>query len=237
LQRVLWFGFLPLGGKREKKAFELLRKNAETVSQVVKHLERLIISLFSDGKVKEAQALGRLVSELESKADGGRREFTRELEEGAFLPVFRGDLARLAERLDGVADSAEEAMRSILLREQVAEVLAKARRKKPAVKAINEGLVKMARTATQTVGALKDAISKLPSDMKSGVELAKEVEELEHESDILGQGLMSEIYGLERWLDPVSIFQLKEVVDKMGNISDRAEDTVDILYIISYIRA
>lgn len=237
MRNILWFGFLPLGGKREKKAFELLRKNAETVSQVVKHLESLVIALFSDGKVKEAQALGRQVSELESKADGGRREFTRELEEGAFLPVFRGDLARLAERLDDVADSAEEAMRSILLRERVVEVLARAGKKKPEVKTVNEGLVKMARMATQTVDVLRRAISKLPSDMRQGVKLAKEVEELEHESDILGQGLLSEIYGLERWLDPVSVFQLNEVIDKIGNISDRAEDTVDILYIISYIRA
>lgn len=61
-----------------------------------------------------------------------------------------------------------------------------------------------------------------------------EVEELEHESDLVEQSLLGDLYEYEKVLDPVSIFQLSFLIRGIGDISDRAEDVGDVLSIISY---
>jgi hypothetical protein len=227
-------GLLPIGGKREKEAVGLLKRNAGEVLDVVKKFEDMIIASFSERDIAKTEALGRKISDLETNADKSRRKFTCALQKGAFLPVFRGDLARLAEKLDDVADAAEEAMRVILLREKLFTVLAKAEKKRKSAKIIKEGLVKMAGLATKTVEALKSAVSMMMSNVDAANKKANEVEELEHESDIIEQGLINDLYEHEKLLDSISVMQLKEIIDGIGSISDRAEDASDTISIISY---
>jgi predicted phosphate transport protein (TIGR00153 family) len=234
MMEVLFIGLFPIGGKREKEAFSLLRRNAEEVLDVVKKFEEVIIALFSERDMVKAEALGRKLSEIETNADKGRRKFTAALQQGAFLPTFRGDLAGLAEKLDDVADAAEEAMRAILLREKLIHVLARAEKKRRSAKVIREGLIKMAGLATKTVESLRNAVNAMTSDIDAANEKANEVEELEHESDILEQSLLNDLYEHEKLFDPVSIAQLKEIIGRIGSISDRAEDTSDMIPIVGY---
>jgi hypothetical protein len=231
---ALLIGFLPIGGKKEKAAFELLRRHAEEVLDVVKKFEELITVEFSQQDTVKGEALGRKLSELETAADKSRRRFSAALQEGAFLPAFRGNLARLAEKLDDVADMAEEAMRAIMFREKIVHILARAEKKQKSAKVIREGLIKMAALATKTVEALKNAVIATTSDIDAANQKANEVEEIEHESDILEQGLLTELYDNEKSLDPISVAQLKEIIYKIGDISDQAEDTSDMIPIVGY---
>lgn len=234
MREAVLIGFSPIGGKKEKEAFSLLKRNAGEILDVVKKFEDMIIAAFSERDIAKTEALGRKISDLETNADKSRRKFTSALHKGAFLPVFRGDLARLAERLDNVADAAEEAMRVILLREKLFTTLANAEKKRKSAKIIREGLVKMAGLATKTVEALKSAVDMMMPDVDAANEKANEVEELEHESDIIEQGLINDLYEHEKLLDPISIMQLKEIIGGIGSISDRAEDASDVIMIISY---
>jgi len=234
LREILPIGLLPIGGKKEKEAFSLLKHNAEEVLDVVKKFEDMIIASFSERDIAKTEALGRKISELETNADKSRRKFTCALQKGAFLPAFRGDLARLAERLDDVADAAEETMRVILLREKLFTALAKAEKKRKSAKIIREGLIKMAGLATKTVEALRSAVGMTMSNVDAANEKADEVEKLEHESDIIEQGLINDLYEHEKLFDPISVMQLKEIIGRIGNISDRAEDASDVITIISY---
>jgi len=234
MREILMIGISPIGGGKEKETLEILRKNARMVVDTVKKFEEMILALFSDRDMKKAQALGRQVSELETKADGGRRKFTSELGKGAFLPAFRGDLARLAEHLDNVADAAEGVTRAILLREKLLDALLKAEKKKKKAKAIREGMVKMARLAAQTADALQRSIDLLVSNIDAVKRRVDEIENLEHESDKVEQSLLGTLYEYEKALDPVSVVQLGILIRGTGDISDRAEDVGDILSIISY---
>jgi hypothetical protein len=234
LREILIIGISPIGGGREREALEILRKNAKSVVATVKKFEEMIIALFSERDMKKAQALGRQVTELETKADGGRRKFTTDLGRGAFLPAFRGDLARLAEQLDNVADTAEGVTRAILLRERLLDALSKAEKKQKKAKVIRDGLVKMARLATQTTEALRGATDLLVTNIDAMKTKIDEVEKLEHESDLVEQSLLGELYDYEKVLDPVSVFQLSHLIRGIGDISDRAEDVGDILSIIGY---
>jgi len=234
LQGAMLIGFLPIGGKKEKEAFSLLKRNAGEVLDVVKKFEEMIIASFSERDIAKTEALGRKISDLETNADRSRRKFTSALHKGAFLPVFRGDLSRVAERLDDVADAAEETMRVILLREKLFTALANAEKKRKSTKVVGEGLVKMAGLTTKTVETLKSALDMMMSNVDAANEKANEVEKLEHELDIIEQGLINDLYEHEKLLDPISVMQLKEIIDGIGSISDRAEDASDVITIISY---
>jgi hypothetical protein len=222
-----------VGGK-EKEAFNLLKQNAEEVLNVVKKLEDVISAFFSEHDIHKAQKLGRKLGDIETKADKDRRKFTSALHEGAFLPVFRGDLAKLAEKLDDVADAAEEAMRAILLREKLLSAISKLERKRKSAKVIREGLIKMAKVTTKSVEALRNSIDAMMSNVDAANEKAQEVEELEHEVDIREQGLISDLYAYEKLLDPISVVQLKEIISRVGSVSDQAEDAADMISILSY---
>lgn len=225
-------GVLP--GRKEREAFELLKRNSSDVLKVVKIFDDLVQAFFSKRDLAKAERLGRELSAIETKADRDRRKFAQTLHEGAFLPVLRGDLAGLAEKLDDVADAAEEAMRSILLREKLSGVLARLERRRKGIRSIREGLVKMSKLATKSVEALHASIEALMSDLDLARDKAQEVERLEHESDILEQGLTSDLYVYEKLLDPISLMQLKEVIGRIGSISDRAEDASDMISIVGY---
>ncbi|MFN4133354.1 MAG: DUF47 family protein, partial [Candidatus Hadarchaeales archaeon] len=150
------FSISIIGGKTEQRALEILKNNAKMVTEVVRKFEEVIKAYFADADMKKAECLGRELSKLETKADGGRRDFIAMLTQGAFLPAFRGDLAWLAERLDRVADTAEGAMRVLLIRKQLFDVLKKAARKNKKIADIKARIRKMAGTTTETVELLQE---------------------------------------------------------------------------------
>lgn len=234
MREIVLIGISPIGGGKEKEALKILRKNAKEVVNTVKKFEEMMVTLFSARDLKKAQTLGRQVAEFENKADMVRRKFTTELGKGAFLPAFRGDLARLAEQLDNVADTAEGVMRAILLREKLLGALLKAERKQKKAKAIREGLVRMARLSTQTVEALQRSIDSLATNMDAVKKRVEEVESLENEIDKVEQSLLGALYDYEKALDPVSVIQLSILIRGIGDISDRAEDVGDVLSIVVY---
>ncbi len=226
--------FAPVGGKRERGALEVLTRNAVSVSDVVKKFEDLVAAFFYEHDLKKAETLGRELSSLETKADKGRREFMRILHEGAFLPTFRGDLARLADRLDKVADTAEGAMRVMLLRDKLVKVISVAEKKCSKVKDFKERFLKMAELTTKIVDALRKAIELLATDIDAALKKVQDVNELEHEIDVIQQGLLSDLYECEKYFDPISVVQLADILNRSENISDRAEDASDLIEIIAY---
>jgi len=221
-----------LGGKLEQQAFKILKSNAKAVHEVVKKFEEFITAYFSEENLDKAETLGREVSSLETKADKGRRDFLALLSKGAFLPAFRGDLAWLAERLDRVADTTEGAMRAVLLRKQLLQALKKAEKRSRRVKEWRSRFVKMAELTTETVEVLREAVEALEKDIDTALRKAKDVDSLEHEVDLIEEDTVNDLYELEKLFDPLSVIQLSDVLRRMGNITDRAEDMSDSIAIL-----
>jgi predicted phosphate transport protein (TIGR00153 family) len=234
MKNILTIAAVPFGGKREREALNILKRNAGSVAEVVKKFEELITVFFSERDLQKAEALGRELSALETKADKGRREFLRILHEGAFMPAFRGDLARLADRLDLVADTAEGAMRAILLRGKLTKVLLGAEKKSSKVGGFKVRFMKMAELTTKTVDTLEKAVEMLATDLDTALEHVQEVNELEHEIDVVEQGLLNDLYDCEKYFDPLSVVQLADILQRFENISDRGEDASDLIEIIAY---
>jgi len=232
--KVLAISFSPISGKREKLALEMLVKNSEKVMETVRRTGELMRTFFMGRDLKRAEEMGKEISRVETEADAGRREFMSVLHGGAFLPAIRGDLARLAESLDNVADVSEAAMRELLQRKRLMEAISSAESRNANVAALWSSIPKLVEATDETVRVMCEAIRALGTDLRVAAEKAKEVDRLEHEVDIIEQGMLVNLYALEEAFDPVSVFQLGEVLRRYENITDRAEDVSDIISILVY---
>ena len=234
MRELAGVGFISFAASKERAAFDILRELTGAVADIVKKFEGLVIA-FSEGNMKKVQKLGEELDRLESEADGMRRKFECGLSKGAFLPVFRGDLGRLAEQVDDVADMAQEASRAIRWREELSKALARAEKKKAELRAIRKGLVDLAGISVKTVQALKESIDVMISNIDASILRAREIEKFEHESDLLEEKLIKLVYRHEKILDLGSMLQLKDIIEKIGKISDHAEDAGDIIMAISFM--
>jgi len=228
------FSIATLTGGKEQKAFDTLSRNAKAITAVVKKFEELIRAYFTEKNPDAAEKLGRELSRLESLADKGKREFMKALHDGAFLPNFRADLAWLAERLDNVADTAEGAVRVILLRKQLATALVKAEKKNKEIKGWRLRFAEMAKVTTQVVKTLEESIAALATDMDLAIRKANDVDLLEHEIDMMEHELVNELYEFEKFFDPLSVVQFADTIRRFGNVSDRAEDMSDAIAILAF---
>ncbi|MEM1798707.1 MAG: DUF47 family protein, partial [Candidatus Jordarchaeales archaeon] len=211
-----------IGGKLEKQAFEILKNNSEIVLEVVKKFEEVVRAYFKEWNLEKAEKLGRELSSLETRADKGRRDFITLLTRGAFIPAFRGDLAWLAERLDRVADTAEGAMRTLLLRESLIKELKSLSAKNKRVAQWKEKFMTMAGVITQTAEMLSNSVKALERNVDEAIRIARSVDDLEHEVDLIEHEIVEELYEMEKLFKPLSVVQLAEIIRRMGNIADRA---------------
>lgn len=219
---------LPIGGKREKKTFETLKELSSTVVETVDRFEDGVIA-YSEGKLDEGEDLLDEVDQLESEADKHVSEFESELGEGAFLPTFRGDLSRLAESIDNISDRAEDSIREIYRRPKIFDDLAEAEEKNEGVKSIRTGLVNLAGKAVESAKSLDKAVSVLMEDMSEAGERTEEVHRYEGESDNKEDEIAANLYKYEDLLHPITVMQIRELIEKFGAISDSAETSGDIL--------
>jgi hypothetical protein len=219
---------LPIGGKREKKTFETLKNLSNTVVKSVKKF-REGVSAYSELNFEKGEKILGEVDDLESEADKYGYQFESELGGGAFLPAFRGDLSKLAESIDDIADTAEESIREIYRRPRTFEDLAEAEKKDEEVKRIRSGLVELAEKSVGSAEALDRAVSVLMENMDEAAEIAEEVHRREHESDEKENEIAIYLFKKEKLLNPVTVMQIRGLINRFGAISDAAESSGDTL--------
>lgn len=219
---------LPIGGGKEKEAFQTLKKHSEIVVDSVEKFKDAI-EAYSKGELDEGNNLLHEIDQLESKADKIGEKFEASLGSGAFLPAFRGDLSRLGERVDDVVDMADEGIKEIHLRPRLFEELAEAEEENADVKAIRVGLVDLADKAVDSSKALDAGISVLMENMDVAALRAEEIHRREADSDEAEEELLRNLYKYENLLSPVTVIQIKAAVEQIGGISDVAEDAGDII--------
>jgi len=217
-------------GKKERETLRLLQLHSEKVLEVVKKFEELLRA-FCSFQWEKACVLGREVTVLETQADERLERFNRTLARGAFLPAYRGDLARLGSQLDDVADVTEEVTRTILSRQRTWSVMKREGRK---TAGLREGMVRMGELGTLCVEALASSVKALTYNMDLAETQAREVGKREHESDLVEQGLIVELYERERGLDPLTVVQLDQIIHGIGDISDQAEEASHLLLVLLY---
>ncbi len=229
----LKIGFLPVGGKKEKETYETLKEHSKSVVECVEKFEEGITA-YSEQDYEKGEELLQEVDKLESKADKKGYEFEVALRKGAFLPAFRGDLSKLSETIDDIADTAEESIREIYRRPKVFEDLAEAEKENGDAESLRLGLVELASTAVSAARTTDKAISILMEDMDEAAEIAEEIHRVEHDADAKEDEIAIALYKHEDLLSPVTIMQMRLLIDKFGDIADAAEDSGDIISAMTF---
>ncbi len=208
--------------KKEKEVIELVIKHVDAVEECittgVKTLE-----VYLSGDIKEAKILARNVRSTESQADIIRHEIRDKLYSGAYLPRVREDIYKLVESIDKVANAGEACCDFFLnQRPSIPEEL------KPPFVAINQ-------ESLGIIAPLKLAVvCYLKGECKSDVvrEYSKEVGLQESVVDKSEWDLTKAIFTSPS-LDFSHKIHLKQCLDTIVEVSDRAEDAADQLELVS----
>ncbi|ASJ01366.1 TIGR00153 family protein [Thermococcus gorgonarius] len=209
-------------GGKENDVFKAIENHMTAVEETLKAF-RALVEAYMAGNHSQAEAFEKEVSELETKADKLRREIEMMLYEGAFLPANRGDYARLSELIDQVADAAESAAHTIIL----------AQPKFPGE--LKDTFIELIESSVETYSKLKEAVKALNTDVDKAMELAKAVEDAEEKADEIEYRLKKAIFESDTITTYAKLIW-NQILTKIGDIADRAEDASDQVLLMSVKR-
>lgn len=204
--------------KKEKKVVELIIKYLETVEACLTTSLRTLEQYLTDN-LQEAKASARKSRALESEADLIRHDIRDKLYLGAYLPMLREDIYKLVESIDKVANAGEACCDFFLnQRPQFPDALV-------------PHFLDISKDSLGIIKSLKFAVMCFfKGDCKSEVVR-------EHSKDV---GLQESIVDKKEWDLTKAIFifpdidfshklHLKNCLDGIVEVSDRAEDAADQL--------
>lgn len=213
---------MPIFGGKENNVFVTIDRHLEAVESTIIKLRELV-EAYINGEIEKAETLMGEVEELERKADSLRREIERMLYQGAFLPVNRGDYARLSELVDSVADAAESAAHSLILA-------------KPKVPAdLKQEILELLDYSLRTYQLLEEAVKALNTNVDEAIEYVKKTEIAEEDADKIEYSLLRKVFESEKITTFAKIIWDK-VITKIGDIADRAEDASDQVLLMALKR-
>jgi len=208
------------------------KKAREIESAIEEYLDQAEACLATFDKamaVYFAEPLGaafeKLVTETshaESQADHQRREIEAAMYGRALIPEARGDVLGMLESIDLVPNQAEDAVQQIWL--QSVTVPAQYIEKVKELVAVN----------CEAFALLCDAARAMFDDVSQVVELAHKVSLAEARSDRIERGLIKAIFDAPG--ETADKILLKETVQEIAAISDRAENASDRLRLIAVKR-
>ncbi len=208
-----WFG-----RREEKEIFERAESHMEKVCETVMALHDAARPLFA-GKEKEAKELILTIRKREHEADEIRREMFDELSIGMLMPADREDLTHMIEAMDDIADWANDAGKLLsVIDEKIPGAIAKK-------------LEELIEKTLSCVMKTKETVIAMRSDAKTALALCNEVEFMEEECDDIEKDVFAMTIH-NRKLSPPMLLLLHDIIASVEMVSDKAEDTADIIRIL-----
>ncbi len=196
------------------------------VIKVVTGLHEMIKMILEDKKDKALDIYNTVYRE-EEIADEKKREIIKLLSEGVLHPMDRDDILRLVLTGDDVAAHAKAAARRLKIALDTSLSIPR------------EVLVlldEMMEKSVKAVKLLENAVGSLITEPKKALEDANEIEELEEQVDELKMKAYEKAieYGKSHW--DISSIIVKEIIDNVEMITDKCEDTGDVVRAIALMR-
>ena len=180
------------------------------------------LQAYLDGDIETAKKLARKTDSLETEADLIRHDIRDKLYGGAYMPLLRGDVYRLVESMDTVANAAEKCCDVFLNQRPVIP------------EELKHDFVTIIVASIGVMEPLKRALlcylkGLCPVDVSR--QHAKEVGVIESEVDNLGWDLTKKIFTSD--LRRSHKLHLKICVEHIVDITDKAEYAADYLEIVA----
>jgi predicted phosphate transport protein (TIGR00153 family) len=196
------------------------------VSELTHFVEAVI-----DNDWETADLKAQEVFRLEDEADELKRHIRMNLPKSLFLPMPRSDLLEMLRKQDKLANLAKDIAGLMLGRrmeipEQIStEVLAYLRCSEEA-----------AEQAVKTLGLLDELIGTGFGGREVHLiqDLVKELDRLEHATDIMQVDVRAGLFSLEDTLKPVNVMFLYKIIEWIGEIADNSQVVGNrMLYLIA----
>lgn len=201
-----------------KKIEELVLRHLQQVNESLDSYQRAFTAYVVEGDIDKAKKLALETHKAEGKADDIRRKVELELLGGALMSSSRRDILELIEHVDRLANSGEAVLDTLLL-----ERIIIPERIKPTIDEIAE--------VNQTILAeVNQAILLLFRKTSEVSEHTRAIEQQEGAVDRLERAALKMIFTMD--LDLAHKLQLRDFIEELVEISDRAEDLSDRLAIM-----
>ena len=215
----------PLSGLFRTSPFKPIQEHMRTVFSCICFLPPLFDALYR----KDAQQLSEFAHELmkmESEADTIKHTFRINMPNTLLLPVDREDLLRLISDQDQLADTAEEIAKTLLYRDMtVPEAL------KELIDELLEGTMEISGSAKSLIEQLDELLQVgfRGREQEKVEKMIAGVRREEHNIDNIMHRTRRALSENEHQLDPVSVVFWYQLIDRLGSISNQAENVADRL--------
>ena len=206
-----WFG-----DKRMETVLGMVEDHLDLTQSAVRELYNMVCAA---DVIEQKDALYKVISSMEMKADKLRRDMVIELTKREVFPNEREDLMELVRAVDWVADWAREAGRILIIIpfERAPEEMKAAARD-------------MCKANNNCVAMLARCIQALSKDPSEALELADEVEIFEEDIDELYSVARRHLATLEfKGFTTGTLILLNEFLDALETVADWCENTADIV--------
>lgn len=203
--------------KKEEQARDLVLKHLDQVNKCLTESRNSLEEYLVDN-LESAAAVAEIVGEIESSADTLVREIREVLLDGAFLPHIRSDVYRLVEAVDSIAGVAEEIAQFVTAQGPMVP------------DQFHAELLEIFRQSLNCFHELRKALEAYfkPKGMFEDLrEHFTKVCDFESEVDKLQAEMTEKIFTSSLHLSEK--MHLQQLIKKIGNIADLAEDAADEL--------
>jgi predicted phosphate transport protein (TIGR00153 family) len=203
---------------KQKKVEVSLDEYCQEVSKCVQYFEKAIKDYVETSDRTQLLQNYMKIDKLESAADDKRRQLEILMYSKSLFPESRGDILGLLETMDKVPNQSETAI-GMLYNQHVY-----------IPKGFGDDLVKLAGLCRQCVEAMLDCVGKLFIDFTSATLVVGKVDELESEADAIEQGIVERAFAGD--MDGFAKIMIRDLVNQIASVSDRAENVADRISII-----
>ncbi len=208
-----------------KSPFKPLVEHATCVIECIELITPVVDAWFNEDW-DEIENLKGKVREKEQEADEAKITIRQQLTKSMFLPVPRGDLLRILNHQDDIADTAEDLCVLLTMRKTTVPQELQEQTRQLA----NKGLeaCHMVLGATEELNLLMETSFTGPEAQRV-LEKADQTGKLEYEADIIAQAALKKLFKMEDRMDPISIIFLMRIFNVLGRLANHAENCGDNL--------
>jgi len=214
-----------IGGLFGRSAWGPLWEHLEKSKECIDHLKDCIEEFIS-GDMDKVRDLSKKVAKLEKDADTIKENIRSRLSRSIFSTVERSEIMAWLRQQDGIADSCEDAAKLLSLRRTkvIGELVEPLRALVDRTKKMAEDLVKAVKIFdSMQVNEVSQA------QIKELTEIIDETQKGKDDVDTMQMELLETLFKSEHKMDPVSIFFLRDIADKIARVADRIENVGDII--------
>ncbi len=214
-----------IGGFWGRSAWGPLWEHLAKASDCVDLLRQGIESFLAQDDAK-LQKLSKKISRLEKDADAIKENIRQRLTRSIFSSVQRSDVMAWLRQQDGIADCCEDIVKLFSLRKTKVP-----KKLQDHLKRLGAGVIKMMDNLNCGVKLFCQMSVKeyTPAEFKELSGLVADTQQGKDQVETLELEFLKVLFALEKQLDPVTIFFLVEVADKITRIADRIENVGDII--------